>query len=114
MQIDTLADWPRIKGIDSAPSSSEVYLRIPVDFGDGDGTTLSLFVLRGREDGPVFHLLAGQHGNELNGCAAVDVFIEELDLSELKGTVLAVPVANPVCVAQGVSIQISTTACRRI
>jgi len=98
----------------ASPSSSEVYLRIPVDFGDGDGTTLSLFFLRGREDGPVFHLLAGQHGNELNGCAAVDVFIEELDLSELKGTVLAVPVANPVCVAQGVSIQISTTACRRI
>ena len=49
----------------------------------------------------MFHLLAGQHGNELNGCAAVDAFIEELDLSELKGTVLAVPVANPVCVAQG-------------
>jgi len=47
MQIDTLADWPRIKGIDSVAVEQRDLLRIPVDFGDGDGTTRSLFVLRG-------------------------------------------------------------------
>ncbi|MDP6356079.1 MAG: succinylglutamate desuccinylase/aspartoacylase family protein [Planctomycetota bacterium] len=101
MGLIPLTDWLEVESIDDVAAGNRGLLRIPVKFDDGDGTTLSLFVLRGKEDGPVFHLLAGQHGNELNGCAAVDAFIEDLDLSELKGTVLAVPVANPVCVAEG-------------
>ncbi|MDP6117635.1 MAG: succinylglutamate desuccinylase/aspartoacylase family protein [Planctomycetota bacterium] len=101
MSPNTHQNWPEVNAIEDVASGDPGLLRIPVDFGDGDGTVLSLFILRGSEDGPVFHLLAGQHGNELNGCAALDAFIQQLDLSELKGTVLAVPVANPVCVAEG-------------
>ena len=97
----TIQNWPEVETVDEVEAGERGLLRIPVQFGGENGAVLSLYVVRGREDGPVFHLLAGQHGNELNGCAAVDAFVNQVDAEVLKGTVLAVPVANPVCVAEG-------------
>lgn len=96
-----IVDWPEVKSADQVKSGERGLLRLPVDLGSEGEVTLSQFVLQGAADGPTFFLLAGQHGVELNGCAAVETFINKVDLAQLRGRILAVPVANPVSIAKG-------------
>jgi uncharacterized protein len=53
------------------------------------------FVARGEAgDGPNVSLIGGIHGCEYSSIAAVTRFMNELDTSELKGTITAVPVVS--------------------
>lgn len=56
---------------------------------------LPLLVARGHETGPVLGIIGGIHGDEYEGPAAIYRFFDVLALSELKGTIIAMPVANP-------------------
>lgn len=51
-------------------------------------------VARGKEDGPILGLTAAIHGNELNGIYVIQRLFNEIDVNELKGTIVAVPVVN--------------------
>ena len=53
-----------------------------------------LIVARGRKDGPVLGLTAALHGNELNGISVIHRLLQDLDLDNLRGTIMAVPVVN--------------------
>lgn len=57
--------------------------------------SIPLLLARGAEEGPVLCLVAGQRGTDVNGMAAIHVAFQRMDLSRLKGAVIAVPVANP-------------------
>ncbi len=61
------------------------------------GITLSTTVhtYRGSEDGPTLYVQAAQHGREINGTEALRRFHDRLPLESLAGTIVAVPVANP-------------------
>jgi len=63
---------------------------------DGLGRPISvpLMVARGYKDGPTLGLTAAVHGNELNGVSVIQRLFNEIDTSELEGTVLGVPVVN--------------------
>jgi predicted deacylase len=70
-----------------------------VPIGDlADGITkiqVPVFIVNGREDGPVIYLHAGSHGQET--AFAVEMLRRlraELDPARLKGAVIAVPLAN--------------------
>jgi predicted deacylase len=52
------------------------------------------FEARGARDGPRLSLIGGIHGCEYSSIAAVTRFVDELDTSELAGTVTAVPVVS--------------------
>ncbi len=52
------------------------------------------FEARGAKDGPRLSLIGGVHGCEYSSIAAVTRFMNELDTSELAGTVTAVPVVS--------------------
>ena len=52
------------------------------------------FEARGATDGPRLSLIAGIHGCEYSSIAAVTRFVNELDTSELVGTITAVPVVS--------------------
>lgn len=52
-------------------------------------------VIHGARPGEHVVLLANQHGVELNGVEAIRRLCEEIDPKKLKGTVFAVPSANP-------------------
>jgi len=52
------------------------------------------FEARGARDGPKLSLIAGIHGCEYSSIAAVVRFMNELDTSELAGTITAVPVVS--------------------
>jgi predicted deacylase len=52
------------------------------------------FEARGARDGPHVALIAGVHGCEYSSISAVTRFVDELDTSELAGSITAVPVVS--------------------
>ena len=65
-----------------------------VEDGFGNPISIPVIVARGFEDGPTLGLTAAVHGNELNGIPVIQRLFNELDLNELKGTIIGVPVVN--------------------
>ncbi|MEZ5988436.1 MAG: succinylglutamate desuccinylase/aspartoacylase family protein [Planctomycetota bacterium] len=53
-----------------------------------------VLVARGRGDGPVFGLTAAVHGNELNGIPVLHRLFEWVTKNPLRGTVVAILIAN--------------------
>ncbi len=60
----------------------------------GRNISVPVIVARGRREGPVFGITAVLHGNELNGIPIIHVLMNNVDPDELKGTIVAIPVAN--------------------
>jgi len=60
------------------------------------GTTLSLpvTVIHGKETGPCLWLSAAIHGDELNGVEIIRRLVNPLKPTQLRGTLMAVPVVN--------------------
>ncbi|GAA0315373.1 deacylase [Oceanobacillus oncorhynchi subsp. incaldanensis] len=61
---------------------------------DGTEMIMPLISAAGMKDGPVVGIVTGVHGDEYEGPEALRRFIDNLDLSSLKGTVIATPHAN--------------------
>ncbi|QFU81681.1 succinylglutamate desuccinylase/aspartoacylase family protein [Natronorubrum aibiense] len=57
--------------------------------------TTTIHRYRGPVDGPTCYVQGAQHGREINGTETLRRFHERLSLEQLSGTVVAVPVANP-------------------
>lgn len=55
---------------------------------------IPVIVARGKEPGPVVGITAVIHGNELNGVPTIHRVINEIDVSQLSGTLVAVPCVN--------------------
>ena len=73
-------------------TSEEVTLaRLP----SGMAVTTTIHRYRGADDGPTCYVQGAQHGREINGTEALRRFHDRLPLEELSGTVITVPVANP-------------------
>jgi predicted deacylase len=53
-----------------------------------------VFVARGTQPGPTLCITAGIHGDELNGVEIVRRVLEATDATELRGTLLGVPIVN--------------------
>ena len=62
---------------------------------DGTPIDVPILVAQGNQDGPTVWIGACLHGEEYGGAAATIEFIRNLDLTELRGTVIGVPVSNP-------------------
>lgn len=71
-----------------------------------NGTTLTLpvHVVHGAEPGPVLGITSGVHGVEYPPIRMVKGALESLNPSGLRGTVVAVPVCNPLSFARGTRI----------
>ncbi len=65
-----------------------------INNGIGEAVRIPIMIARGVEDGPVVGLTAALHGNELNGIPVIQRLFKELNVNELKGTVVGVLVAN--------------------
>jgi len=53
-----------------------------------------IIVARGEKDGPVLGVTAAVHGNELNGVPVVQRVFRQVNVKELRGTLIGVPVMN--------------------
>jgi predicted deacylase len=60
---------------------------------------IPVIVVRGRRPGPTLLVTAGVHGDEFEGVAAIPELCRELDPGELTGTVVGLPICNPVAFA---------------
>ena len=57
---------------------------------------LPVSIAQGTKDGPTLVVIAGEHGCEYSGIVAAVKLIRDMRPSELSGTVIVVPIANPV------------------
>jgi uncharacterized protein len=64
------------------------------DMQDGTPVRLPIVLLRGRRPGPVLYIQAASDGDELNGIAALHRFLDDVPTNDLRGAVIAIPVAN--------------------
>lgn len=55
---------------------------------------IPIYVYRGKEDGPVLLLLAGMHGDEINGTEIIRRMIVGKNIYPQRGTVIAIPILN--------------------
>ncbi len=71
---------------------------LPVEQKDGTVLPLPGYVVRGATSGPTLYLHASQHGTELNGIKAILDIVAATEPTALSGTLVAVPVANPLAI----------------
>lgn len=57
--------------------------------------TTTVHTYRGGTNGPTLYVQAAQHGREINGTETLRRFHDRLPVRSLAGTIIAVPVANP-------------------
>jgi predicted deacylase len=85
-----------INGQSAEPGTRSI-VRVPVTTRlDGSELQIPVHVVRGREDGPTLTLISGTHGGEWFSIEVIRRVVEQTDPGELRGTILAIPVANPV------------------
>ena len=59
---------------------------------------LPVHVITGAQPGPTLGITAGIHGDEYLPIEAIRRVVEQLDPAQLSGTVLAIPVVNPLAI----------------
>ncbi len=60
----------------------------------GNPISIPMIVAKGVNEGPILGLTAAIHGNELNGIPVIQRLFAEVDVNELSGTIIGVPVVN--------------------
>jgi predicted deacylase len=87
-----LPEWPT--AVDALPAG-RYRVQVPVArLLSGHDLHLTIHILRGG-DGPILGLIAGIHGDEIPGVRCIRGVLTTLTPDVLRGTVIAVPVANP-------------------
>lgn len=71
---------------------------------DGSSVHLPVLVARGAATGKTLLVTAGVHGDEFEGMAALQLIHATVDCSQLNGTLVFVPVANPPAYEAGLRV----------
>jgi predicted deacylase len=88
--------WDRVELLGQAVAPGDrrrLSLRAGESFA-GDAVDIPVLVVRGTTPGPTLCLVAGVHGDELNGIEIVRKVFEEIAPRDLSGMLVGVPVAN--------------------
>lgn len=87
---------PPKKLLDVAPGTTE-QVRIPIALrASGDPLQLTIHVARGTQPGPVVGLVATVSGDAAWGARVIMESLAQLDLENMSGSIVALPVANPI------------------
>jgi predicted deacylase len=84
----------RFAGHEIAPGTFAEIRLAASEFYTSDPVLVPVTVVRGKRRGPTLFVTAAVHGDELNGVAVIRDLLIDQDLSELAGTLIAVPVVN--------------------
>jgi len=86
----------------SAQRPSKTFQWLDVcEMASGGPLRLPVHVVAGAQPGPVVAIVATQHGNEVRPLGAVLEFVRGIDPAELGGTVVVLPIANPLAFEAG-------------
>ena len=87
--------------LDNIPSNSinKYWLQI-IDDGMSQPISVPVIIAKGDTSGPVLGLIAAIHGNELNGIKVIQEVFDDIDVKNLKGTIIAIPGLNQVSITQ--------------
>ena len=69
-------------------------LRIAVEDSLGNRGYLPVSVIKGKEEGPIFTIMAGVHGFEYPPIMATQHLMREIQMDPLSGTLIVIPIAN--------------------
>lgn len=94
MAVSKIDPLPGIEGfLKETDNSSRMDTVILLDAG-AELEYIPVTIIKGKEPGPVFTIVAGVHGYEYPPIAAVQEMLKELDAGQLRGTLIILPVAN--------------------
>ncbi len=81
--------------VEQAPKGviSRFWLQIATD-GMGLPIHIPVLVAKGQKEGKTLGLTAAVHGNELNGIPVIQRLFKEINVEELAGTIVGIPVIN--------------------
>ena len=80
----------------SAKLGERAFYRMPVSrLASGMELALPLHILNGKKEGPVLMLTSVSHGDATTGFEVIRQVLEKTNLEELSGTIIAVPMQNP-------------------
>jgi hypothetical protein len=101
LRAERNADEIVVGGHRIEPGTRQV-VRVPVTTDlDGGEVTLFVHAIRGARPGPTLAMTAAQHGDEWFGPLVFREALAAMNPAEMAGTVLAVPVCNPVAFGTG-------------
>jgi uncharacterized protein len=84
-----------ILGVRCAPGAKASGWAEVGELASGSPVRLPIRIVNGAAEGKRLALIAALHGDEVNGIEAINRFLDELDPSTMSGSVVAVPIANP-------------------
>lgn len=91
----------RIGGIAAAPGETKFGRLGKLELPDGTEISVPLIVANGQHEGPKLLLTAAVHGTEITGSEVIRRLTRELlDLRQLRGTIVALPIVNPLAFHQ--------------
>ncbi len=76
------------------PNTVKKYWLEMIDNGMGQPVSIPVIIAKGQTSSPVLGLVAAIHGNELNGIGVIQRVMDDLDIKELNGTIIAIPGLN--------------------
>ena len=85
----------RIEGLELRRGTKERTHIRTLELPDGSWVEVPLVIVRGARPGPVFYMGAAIHGDEINGVEILSTVASGVDVGDLQGTLLVVPVQNP-------------------
>ena len=78
----------------TAPSSTVKFHHEITDI-EGNESSLPIAIIKGKQEGPTFTIIAGVHGYEYPPIIATQNLIQEINPELLSGTLVLIPMANP-------------------
>ena len=94
--LTILQAQPNIQAIltEGIPATrDDIYVELQDD--EGNLSSIPVSIIKGKEGGPVFTIIAGVHGVEYSSIIAAYDLLKEIDAAQLKGTLIIIPLANP-------------------
>ena len=86
----------KIANIEVSPGERKIGWIDVTKRASGETLRIAVNILRGLKDGPVLGLVGILHGDAAYGVVIEKAVLDSIDIKSLKGTILAMPVGNPI------------------
>src|ERR1700704_6556916 len=90
-----MSDVIACEGLSVQPGSMQRTRVELMQLADGATVSIPLMVMNGAKPGPRLYLGAAIHGDEVNGIALLSRALKQIDLQQLSGSIVCVPVQHP-------------------